>query len=105
MPRTVNQILLQLRNKQLERQGVRRDKYGRIKKPKPVSPRQEALSYSIKLREFQSRVNDDIDEAMGVLTHGNVRLSLHRGTTADQVDRFLTELPGIVAGLRAEVGL
>ncbi|MBV1852556.1 cysteine desulfurase family protein [Catellatospora tritici] len=43
--------------------------------------------------------------AMGVLTHGNVRLSLHRDTTADQVDRFLAELPGIVADLRAEVGL
>ncbi|MDI1466161.1 aminotransferase class V-fold PLP-dependent enzyme [Catellatospora sp. KI3] len=43
--------------------------------------------------------------AMGVLTHGNVRLSLHRGTTAAQVDRFLAELPGIVADLRAEVGL
>ncbi|WP_212829097.1 aminotransferase class V-fold PLP-dependent enzyme [Catellatospora sp. TT07R-123] len=43
--------------------------------------------------------------AMGVLTHGNVRLSLHRGTTAEQVDRFLAELPGIVAALRAEVGM
>ncbi|MFC7245883.1 cysteine desulfurase family protein [Catellatospora aurea] len=43
--------------------------------------------------------------AMGVLTHGNIRLSLHRDTTADQVERFLAELPGIVAALRAEVGM
>jgi cysteine desulfurase len=41
--------------------------------------------------------------AMGVLSHGNVRVSLHRGTTSDQVDRFLAELPGLVAELRAEV--
>ncbi|GAA2391199.1 aminotransferase [Catellatospora methionotrophica] len=43
--------------------------------------------------------------AMGVLTHGNIRLSLHRDSTAEQVDRFLAELPGIVAALRAEVGM
>ncbi|HQR27947.1 MAG TPA: aminotransferase class V-fold PLP-dependent enzyme [Nocardioides sp.] len=43
--------------------------------------------------------------AMGVLTHGNVRLSLTRDTTSAQVDRFLAVLPGIVAGLRARVGL
>ena len=42
--------------------------------------------------------------AMGVLTHGNVRLSLHRETTEAEVDRFLAELPGLVAGLRAEAG-
>jgi cysteine desulfurase len=39
-------------------------------------------------------------EAMGVLSHGNVRVSLHRGTTEDDVDRFLGVLPGIVAELR-----
>ncbi len=44
-------------------------------------------------------------EAMGVLSHGNVRVSLHRGTTQAQVDRFLAELPGIVADLRAEAGV
>jgi cysteine desulfurase len=44
-------------------------------------------------------------EAMGVLSHGNVRLSLHRETTAAQVERLLAELPGIVAGLRAEAGV
>jgi cysteine desulfurase len=43
--------------------------------------------------------------AMGVLTHGNVRVSLHRDTTGDDVDRFLAVLPGAVAGIRAEVGL
>ncbi|HZN20613.1 MAG TPA: aminotransferase class V-fold PLP-dependent enzyme [Micromonosporaceae bacterium] len=43
--------------------------------------------------------------AMGVLTHGNVRVSLHRSTTEAEVDRFLTELPGVVAALRAEAGV
>ncbi|MBY8875821.1 aminotransferase class V-fold PLP-dependent enzyme [Micromonospora sp. PLK6-60] len=44
-------------------------------------------------------------EAMGVLSHGNVRVSLHRDTTEANVDRFLAELPGIVADLRAEAGV
>ena len=44
-------------------------------------------------------------EAMGVLSHGNVRVSLHRGTTAAEVDRFLAVLPGVVADLRAEAGM
>lgn len=44
-------------------------------------------------------------EAMGVLSHGNVRISLHRDTTPEQVDRFLAELPGVVASLRAEAGV
>src|SRR5262245_43010680 len=44
-------------------------------------------------------------EAMGVLSHGNVRVSLHRETTEEQVDRFLAELPGVVADLRAEAGV
>jgi cysteine desulfurase len=39
-------------------------------------------------------------EAMGVLSHGNVRVSLHRDTTTADVDRFLAVLPGIVADLR-----
>jgi cysteine desulfurase len=43
--------------------------------------------------------------AMGALTHGNIRISLHRGTTDEQVDRFLAELPGIISDLRAEVGM
>jgi len=44
-------------------------------------------------------------EAMGVLSHGNIRVSLHRDTTEADVDRFLDELPGIVASLRAEAGV
>jgi cysteine desulfurase len=42
--------------------------------------------------------------AMGVLTHGNVRVSLTREATQEQVDGFLDVLPGVVARLRAEVG-
>jgi cysteine desulfurase len=44
-------------------------------------------------------------EAMGVLSHGNVRVSLHHATTADEVDRFLAILPGVVSDLRAEAGV
>lgn len=43
--------------------------------------------------------------AMGVLTHGNVRVSLSRTTTYDEVDRFATVLPGLVRRIRAEVGM
>lgn len=43
--------------------------------------------------------------AMGALTHGNVRLSVGRSTTEDDVDRLLAALPGVVADLRAQVGL
>ncbi|MEV4759178.1 aminotransferase class V-fold PLP-dependent enzyme [Micromonospora sp. NPDC049559] len=43
-------------------------------------------------------------EAMGVLSHGNVRISLHRETTEAEVERFLAELPGVVAELRAQAG-
>jgi len=39
-------------------------------------------------------------EAMGVITHGNVRVSLPRGVRSADVDRFLAELPGAVARLR-----
>lgn len=44
-------------------------------------------------------------EAMGVLTHGNVRLSLGRDTTRTEVDAFCDALPGVVAEIRARVGL
>ncbi|MCW2854021.1 MAG: iscS 2 [Nocardioides sp.] len=43
--------------------------------------------------------------AMGALTHGNVRLSLARDTTADEVERLLAVLPDAVAEIRADVGL
>lgn len=43
--------------------------------------------------------------AMGVLTHGNVRLSLHRDTTRADVDAFCDALPGVVAAIRSRVGL
>jgi len=44
-------------------------------------------------------------EAMGVLSHGNVRISLHPGVRESDVDRFLAVLPGVVAGIRAEAGV
>jgi len=42
--------------------------------------------------------------AMGVLTSGNVRVSLHRGSGEDDVERLLAVLPGVVAALRRDVG-
>ena len=42
--------------------------------------------------------------AMGVLSEGNVRVSLPPGTPAEDVDRFLEVLPGAVAGVREKLG-
>ena len=42
--------------------------------------------------------------AMGALTSGNVRVSLHRDTTYDDIDGFLDALPAVVADVRAELG-
>lgn len=44
-------------------------------------------------------------EAMGVLTHGNVRLSLQRETNRADVDAFCDALPGVVTEIRSRVGL
>jgi cysteine desulfurase len=44
-------------------------------------------------------------EAMGVITHGNVRVSLPRGANATDVDRFLAVLPDAVAQLRHTAGV
>lgn len=41
---------------------------------------------------------------MGVLSEGNVRVSLPAGTAAEDVDRFLDVLPGVVAGVRERLG-
>jgi cysteine desulfurase len=43
--------------------------------------------------------------AMGVLSHGNVRVSLHPGTTEAEVEAFLRVLPDVVADLRATAGV
>jgi len=43
--------------------------------------------------------------AMGALTHGNIRLSLTRETTREDVERFLAVLPGVVASIRERAGL
>jgi cysteine desulfurase len=42
--------------------------------------------------------------AMGALTSGNVRVSLHHATTQAEIDEFLQVLPGTVAEVRAEIG-
>jgi cysteine desulfurase len=44
-------------------------------------------------------------EAMGVLTHGNVRVSLTRSATEPDVSRFLEVLPGVVRRLRDAAGV
>ncbi|MFJ1970832.1 cysteine desulfurase/sulfurtransferase TusA family protein [Streptomyces sp. NPDC087903] len=43
-------------------------------------------------------------KAMGVLSEGNVRVSLPPGTPAEEVDRFLDVLPGAVAAVREQLG-
>jgi cysteine desulfurase len=43
--------------------------------------------------------------AMGVLTHGNVRIALDRSTTEEDVDRFLAVLPDAVARVREMLGV
>jgi cysteine desulfurase len=42
-------------------------------------------------------------KAMGVLSEGNVRVSLPAGTAEADVDRFLDALPGVVAEVRAHL--
>ncbi|MFF4864857.1 cysteine desulfurase/sulfurtransferase TusA family protein [Streptomyces sp. NPDC001231] len=42
--------------------------------------------------------------AMGVLSEGNVRVSLPAGTPEEEVERFLAVLPGVVAGVREKLG-
>lgn len=42
--------------------------------------------------------------AMGALTSGNVRVSLHAGITDEDVDHFLAVLPECVAAVRADLG-
>ncbi len=44
-------------------------------------------------------------EAMGVLSHGNVRVSLPRGTTGSEVERFVAVLPRVIEELRAAAGV
>ncbi|TXS45213.1 aminotransferase class V-fold PLP-dependent enzyme [Streptomyces sp. uw30] len=43
-------------------------------------------------------------KAMGVLSEGNVRVSLPFGTAQEDVERFLEVLPGAVAGVREKLG-
>ncbi|CAL9557706.1 cysteine desulfurase/sulfurtransferase TusA family protein [Streptomyces sp. enrichment culture] len=43
-------------------------------------------------------------KAMGVLSEGNVRVSLPPGTPAEDVERFLAELPPVVARVRERLG-
>ncbi|MEU5085935.1 aminotransferase class V-fold PLP-dependent enzyme [Streptomyces sp. NPDC021356] len=43
-------------------------------------------------------------KAMGVLSEGNVRVSLPPGAQEEDVERFLAVLPGVVAGVREKLG-
>lgn len=44
-------------------------------------------------------------KAMGLLTHGNIRISLMHGVTEGEIKRFLALLPGIVTTIRDSTGL
>jgi cysteine desulfurase len=52
-----------------------------------------------------SLVPSHVLAAMGVLTEGNVRVSLPSGTRGEQVERFLAVLPELVARVREPLGL
>ena len=43
--------------------------------------------------------------AIGALTHGNVRVNLHPGVSAADIERFLAVLPGAVNRVRAAMGV
>ncbi|MEU6216207.1 aminotransferase class V-fold PLP-dependent enzyme [Streptomyces sp. NPDC047022] len=43
-------------------------------------------------------------KAMGVLSEGNIRVSLPYATPAEEVERFLSVLPGVVAAVREKLG-
>jgi cysteine desulfurase len=51
-----------------------------------------------------SLVPSHVLAAMGVLTHGNVRVSLPPDVREQDIDRFLAVLPGLVADVRAQLG-
>jgi cysteine desulfurase len=42
--------------------------------------------------------------AVGALTHGNVRVALHTGVSAQDIDRFLAELPDALDAVRKRIG-
>jgi len=62
-------------------------------------------SANVELTSWSTLTPSRVLEAMGVLTHGNVRVSLTRDTTEEDVDGFLAALPEVVRDIRAEAGL
>ncbi|RPK65916.1 Cysteine desulfurase [Streptomyces sp. ADI96-02] len=74
----------------------------------------EALLHELDRREFSvssgssctssTLTPSHVLKAMGVLSEGNVRVSLPAGTREADVDRFLDVLPGVVAGVRERLG-
>jgi cysteine desulfurase len=74
----------------------------------------EALLHELDRAEFSvssgssctssTLVPSHVLRAMGVLSEGNIRVSLPRGTSGADVERFLEVLPGVVAGVRERLG-
>ncbi len=74
----------------------------------------EALLHELDRAEFSvssgssctssTLVPSHVLRAMGVLSEGNIRVSLPRGTAGTDVERFLEVLPGVVAGVRERLG-
>ncbi|MBW3707833.1 cysteine desulfurase, partial [Streptomyces griseus] len=74
----------------------------------------ETLLHELDRREFSvssgssctssTLVPSHVLRAMGVLSEGNVRVSLPPGTAGADVDRFLEVLPGVVADVRERLG-
>ncbi|WP_446041051.1 aminotransferase class V-fold PLP-dependent enzyme [Streptomyces sp. SID1121] len=74
----------------------------------------EALVHALDLADFSVNSGSSctsstltpshVLRAMGVLSEGNVRVSLPPGTPRAEVERFLEVLPGAVAGVRERLG-
>lgn len=74
----------------------------------------ETLLHELDRREFSvssgssctssTLIPSHVLKAMGVLSEGNVRVSLPTGTAGADVDRFLEVLPGVVAEVRERLG-
>ncbi|MFJ2647021.1 cysteine desulfurase/sulfurtransferase TusA family protein [Streptomyces sp. NPDC087420] len=74
----------------------------------------EALLHALDLADFSVNSGSSctsstltpshVLRAMGVLSEGNVRVSLPPGTPVAEVERFLEVLPGAVAGVRDRLG-
>ena len=78
---------------------------GGARPPAPANTAQDSASISALGFRLLATIGVVVSlAAMGALTHGNVRVSLPVGVEEADVVRFLDELPGVVARVRAALG-